>query len=346
MPLQLIFFVTNNCNCNCQHCNLRNELNREKALLKIDEIYKIASGLRNLLSVSLTGGEPFMRPDLEDIARVFYEVSKAKNLVIITNGALTDRILRVTDNILSKCPKLNFYISVSLDAIGDLHDKMRGSSGVFAKAVETLKRLKTLKGAHSRLSVGTATICSRSNQEFLDKTYEFIRRNLEPDSIGINLERPKSWHEHIDNLDLNKYKLFVKLRTQDIKCKILKGHPNRFLNRLLIAKENIQYDLIEKMYLEKKYCTPCFVGNLLAVLREDGEVFACEMLPDTMGNIRNFGYDLRKLWFSEQAELVRRKIVSQKCFCTYECAMTANIFFNPKYYFKLLRLIFDSFQGF
>jgi hypothetical protein len=60
------------------------------------------------------------------------------------------------------------------------------------------------------------------------------------------------------------------------------------------------------------------------------------MLKEKMGNVKDFEYNLRKLWFSELADKVRRSILSKKCFCTYECAMTSNILFNPRYYLKIL----------
>lgn len=336
-PLQLIYFVSDDCNCNCGHCNIKGNLSKVKVPLELDQICKIAAGLKGLLSLSLTGGEPFMCRDIAQIAQIFYRESGVRNLVIITNGTLTDQILTATENILRQCPRFNVFIGISLDAVGDNHDKIRGLAGAFASATETIKRLKALKQKYPLLSVATATVCSLQNQAGLGRTYEFIVNNLSPDAVGINLQRPSLWSQDIAGLDINRYREFVMTRDKDIKSGRLKGHPQRFLNRLFLAKEKIQYGLIEKIHMEKRVVTPCYAGRLLAVLAAGGDVSACEMFPASMGNISDFGYDFGRLWFSKEAEEVRKRILSQNCFCTYECAMTANIFFNPRYYFRLFK---------
>ena len=71
LPVNLIFFVTSKCNLLCRHCFYWEELNLPKNELSLDEIEKVARSLPNLLSLSLTGGEPYLRPDLPDIAAAF-----------------------------------------------------------------------------------------------------------------------------------------------------------------------------------------------------------------------------------------------------------------------------------
>ncbi len=68
LPVNLIFFVTSRCNLLCTHCFYWEELNKRKNELELDEIERVSRSLPNLLSVSLTGGEPYLRPDLPDIA--------------------------------------------------------------------------------------------------------------------------------------------------------------------------------------------------------------------------------------------------------------------------------------
>ena len=48
-----------------------------------------------------------------------------------------------------------------------------------------------------------------------------------------------------------------------------------------------------------------------------------------LGNVRDAGYDFKKIWFSKEAEEAGKFIRESKCFCTYECFLTVNILFNP-----------------
>ena len=67
LPVSLIFFVTSKSNLLCKHCFYWEELNLPKNELSLEEIEKVARSLPNLLTVSLTGGEPYLRPDLPQI---------------------------------------------------------------------------------------------------------------------------------------------------------------------------------------------------------------------------------------------------------------------------------------
>ena len=63
----------------------------------------------------------------------------------------------------------------------------------------------------------------------------------------------------------------------------------------------------------------------------NGDTYPCELLTDRrLGNVRDVGYDFKKIWFSKEADEARAFIRDSKCFCTYECFLTVNILFNPR----------------
>jgi radical SAM protein with 4Fe4S-binding SPASM domain len=88
---------------------------------------------------------------------------------------------------------------------------------------------------------------------------------------------------------------------------------------------------------EHKRIIPCYAGRLNLVLTETGEVKPCEILADSFGNVRDFGYDIRKVVSSERADEIRQSIKKGRCFCTHECYFMTNILFNPKLYPALAR---------
>lgn len=90
---------------------------------------------------------------------------------------------------------------------------------------------------------------------------------------------------------------------------------------------------------------PCYAGALSAVISEEGDVYACEMLDTKIGNLREAGYDLGKLWEQERARAMRSFIRDTKCFCTHECNMSINLLFNPALYPKIAKEMFAGKAG-
>jgi len=137
-PLSLIQYVTNRCNAKCEHCFFWKDMEHETQELTLNEFRKIASSLKHPLnSISLTGGEPFLRDDLPEICKIFVGINKTKSIFITTNGLLTDKIYSTTETILKNIDKcVRFQVQVSLDGKEKTHNKIRGVK-IFKKAVKT-----------------------------------------------------------------------------------------------------------------------------------------------------------------------------------------------------------------
>ena len=153
LPVNLIFFVTSRCNLLCTHCFYWEELNKRKNELKLDEIERITRSLPNLLSVSLTGGEPYLRPDLPDIASFFEKNSQVRNIQIPSNGLLVSRTVAAVENLMQKVRRARVCTGVSLDGPEDVHNRIRQNPKSFERALETLAELKKLKPSFPNLSV-------------------------------------------------------------------------------------------------------------------------------------------------------------------------------------------------
>ena len=95
---------------------------------------------------------------------------------------------------------------------------------------------------------------------------------------------------------------------------------------MMRLKEALQKDLIYEVAKNNKFVTPCTAGTYSYVVWEDGRVNACEILPDTIGNVNNEVFP-KNIFSSETALNLRKKIKDTKCRCTYECAMSTNTFF-------------------
>ena len=158
--------VTGLCNLNCRHCYMQAPARRYGELPSA-EMFRIVEQLEraNVLEVQLTGGEPFVRPDLLDILAALAE-RKVWVSQIYSNGLLvTDAIL---DSIRGIEPSMFFQIS--FDGQGG-HDGMRGRSGIEAGVVDAVRRIRA-----AGFPVAVATSVDRTNVGCLGDTYELLRR--------------------------------------------------------------------------------------------------------------------------------------------------------------------------
>jgi len=54
------------------------------------------------------------------------------------------------------------------------------------------------------------------------------------------------------------------------------------------------------------------------------------MLGRSIGNLRDFGYDLNRLMGTTMARTTVKSIKKNKCYCSWECVIPVNLIFNWK----------------
>ena len=138
LPSVFILFVTSRCNLSCAHCFYHDSLNKRFNELTLDEINTFTKTMDPLLSLILTGGEPYLRHDLDQIARIFYENTRTPIITIPSNGWYLDKMSEQIRNMMKWCPELVLNQSISLDGLQEDHDRIRGANGSFKKALNSL----------------------------------------------------------------------------------------------------------------------------------------------------------------------------------------------------------------
>ncbi len=156
-PTQIAnFAVTYRCNSKCQNCNIwQKEPENELTLTEIIKFFTVNRDfLKNVKSVQLTGGEPFLRDDLPQIAETITKNIPGCMIWIPTNGLDPERVKEQVLTMLNEGVKLG--VSVSLDGIASINDNIRGVPGSYKLARKTLSSLSSVKKAQPRfnLSVG------------------------------------------------------------------------------------------------------------------------------------------------------------------------------------------------
>src|ERR671927_249580 len=96
----VIFFVTSRCNAKCETCFYHEELNRPGDMT-FEQIERVSQTMPAITDLWLSGGEPTLRQDVDDIIRLFVENNGVRRVIIPTNGLLKSRTYALVDNALS-----------------------------------------------------------------------------------------------------------------------------------------------------------------------------------------------------------------------------------------------------
>ena len=104
-----------------------------------------------ILHLILTGGEPYLRKDLDKITQVFYENTQTPIITIPSNGWYTSKMKETLSSIMENCKDLILNQQISIDGIGDDHNKIRMDKQVksgknsFEIALDTISMIKELQ---------------------------------------------------------------------------------------------------------------------------------------------------------------------------------------------------------
>lgn len=338
-PIHLTFFVTRRCNSKCPFCfYLRSDdiPGETRPELSLEEIEKISSSLGSLLWLAFSGGEIFLRDDLVEIARTFYRNNKPMIMLFPTNGLLPDVIRDRIAMIVRSCPQSVVALKLTVDGLGETHDALHDTPGSFDKTLQTYQAVADLIDRYPNFELGVNTVFCSENQNAMDGIIDYVRGLPYIKTHTISLVRGSLADKRYGNVDAHKY--FDAMRTLEQNLKEGKSPVYRFRGaRIKAAQDILQRRLIYQTMSEHKRIIPCYAGRLNLVLTEGGDVFPCELLTESFGNVRDFGYNMGKIVRSERSRRVNISIRNNECYCTHECYFMTNILFNIHMYPALMK---------
>lgn len=303
-PYKLNFAITYKCQSKCKTCNIwqmhpQNEL-------QLDEITEFARKNPHFRWIELTGGEVFLRSDIVEIAKAFHGSSKGLYILTMPTNSLCNHELmmrKLTEILNLGIPRV--VITVSLDGYKELHDRIRGIEGNYEKAIEVFKGLKELKKKYKNLDFVFGYTLSRFNEGKLRETFEAVKRDI-PD-ITCN-----DFHVNLGQLSDNYY------ANKGID---IKAEPNTVVQDLEWLLKNRRRSInpiqsIERVFLKnlvgyaKTGKSPMKSRSLEVSLFLDsyGNVYPSIMWDRKIGNIRDSGYELDRIWNSHEAKAARSEL--------------------------------------
>lgn len=160
----VIWNLIRRCNLACMHCYTNSYDADFAGELSTTEVFKVMDDLKafRVPVIILSGGEPLLRNDIYDIAQ------RAKDMGfyvgLSSNGTFID------ETNIEKIAALQFnYVGVSLDGIGEAHDKFRCKAGAFKEALRGIQLCKA-KG----IKVGIRYTLTQENYQEFPKMLQFM----------------------------------------------------------------------------------------------------------------------------------------------------------------------------
>ncbi len=166
-PILVFWELTKACKLKCKHCRaeaipepLPGELTLQEGLKLLEDIRRFGKPYPVLI---LTGGDPLMREDLEEIMRYAKDLGIRMGIAPAVTDLLNNYVLSLFRRYGIR------FISISLDGTSKTHDYIRGIEGHFERTVRVLREL-----VGSEWTVQVNTLVSRDSVMDLPHIFKLI----------------------------------------------------------------------------------------------------------------------------------------------------------------------------
>lgn len=287
--------VTYRCNARCTMCNRYKAPSNPDEEISLETIKK----LPKMYFTNITGGEPFIREDLEEVVEELYK--KSDRIVISTNGFFTDRIIKLA----TRFP--NIGIRISIEGLEQTNNEIRGLNDGFNKGYSTLKKLVEM----NHPDVGFGMTVQDKNAKDLVALYDLSNE------MGMEFA----------TASLHNSFYFVEAKNIIHDRQMVAQNFEDLINKLLGSKSPkkwfrayFNHGLINYIYGQKRLL-PCDMAFDTFFIDPYGDVMPCNgtKCKKVMGNLNEQSWD--ELWNSEQAEKVRESVRH----CDRNCWMIGSV---------------------
>ena len=304
-PLKLNLCLTYWCQYRCKTCNIwqrkpTDELTTEEILALVRENPQVAW-------VDLTGGEIFLRPDIDDVLEAV--VTGWRRLAVLhfpTNGFQTDRIVESARRIAGRGPA-QIVVTVSLDGDEQTNDEIRGIKGGFRRQIETFKALRRIPGLHTVFGV---TLSAYNLGRFADTFAACAREvpGLTVDDMHLNVAQASAhYYGNDQSPGMVPDPQRARLELKDYRN--LKRRPRTAAEML----ESVYLRYLDAFLLTGQTPMPCHALRASCFIDPWGVVYPCISYSRPIGRLRETGMRLEPIWNAAATAQLQREIWEGQC---------------------------------
>jgi radical SAM protein with 4Fe4S-binding SPASM domain len=311
-PNIVVLFTSYRCNARCVMCSAWQKQKDYKELNTQDIAYIFSDKIISSYTrrINITGGEPTLREDLLEIIKIVSQkCTHLERIDLSTNGINTIEVIDRTEQILAYLLQtdIKLTVSVSIDGVNEVHDRIRNVPGAFEKINRTIDELKELALLYPTISLGINATISRINYANLHSILEYSTKK----NLGINFTLAAYSEIGVESRPLESA---FKLDSQGRKA------TSVFIENLLEKNQiNIQYGKLLLHWLKTGMRNGnCAFRKGISILCEpDGSLYQC-------GNFRDFKIgNLLQRTFKDIIKYNKnnfRKLYEMKCkYCNSNC---------------------------
>ena len=272
----------------------------------------------------MSGGDQFLRADLDQIIRLIRTEIEPTIINIPMNGIVTERIFTLLPRIAHESVGSQLVLNLSVDEIGEEHDRLRGAPHNFEKLLGVAELIRDLKKTYDHIVLGVHTVISKHNVRRIPEIEREARVLFAPDSyiaeVAENRVELETMHKDITP-DPADYRRAVTHLSNTIRA----GRSSAPVARLVESLRLEYYELATRILEEKRQVIECYAGWASAHLAPDGHVWGCCTRAESMGNVRDHDYDFRRVWFGAEADAFRGSVKRHECSCPLANASYTNL---------------------
>ena len=284
-PQGLVFMVTDKCNSRCTHCNIWRQKGVDNPLTP-KELEKTLSDplFKDIREIINTGGEATLRTDLEEIFLAEHKALPKANLQLSTNALIPQRTIDLAKTLLKRGIPLS--IGISLDGVGEHHDKVRGVKGNFRQVDLLVHELIKLK------------------EIYKDKLNFVLGFTLS----GLTVDYMKEVQEYGEKIGVD---VLIQWYNQSNFYSNIGRELSKTDKKLLDAVKSLPPSFIRESWLssiEGKFIKfPCFALHTFCALKTNGDIVPClNLFESSAGNVRE--KTPTEIWKSKEAQEIRKTI--------------------------------------
>lgn len=339
-PVQYLLYVTRRCNLRCSFCFFEKQernYDRRKLMAKeltTSEIWQLIRGLPKFGVLTITGGEPFLRPDIIDILEY---AARRRSTHVISNGTLirndyTPRLIGLGSR--SLIGKGLVLIGISLPGTEERHPQITGVAGAYERTISIVKSLVAERRRQNKRFplINLKTVISPQSLNDLPKLYQLASElgvdifnvlaeyalPVSRDSVDYDLASFQGQNEH--GLSLDTDQLRIVLNDLHRLAKNLKP-------QLRITPSQVPIDYLIAHYsgavkLEDYYCHSPWAKVEISPY---GDIYPC--LEFNAGNIRTQPF--LRIWNGSKFRQFRKALKRQGLF--EACKGCCNMEHRPRW---------------
>lgn len=309
MPYKYSFVLTNVCQSKCKTCKIwkiyEDNPELQKKELELDEFKKVIDSIsEDALWINLSGGEPFLYPDIVELTEYIFENCPNLCLMNIPTNAISSRyIAKRTEEILEAKPDhVDLSITISLDGVGEQHDEIRGVSGNWEKAMELNEALEEFEEEYENFETGFQTTVSQYNIENLKEIFDFTRKA----SLPIFTFAHESYYFYNEGAE---EEIQQKVNKEDLVEGIDYISSEYPVKNLKSIVPKLYLKLARRFYQNPdEHVLPPSSGRGSVTIDPYGSVKLFSYFSTEMGKLKENNYDIEKVLRSEEAKEELEKI--------------------------------------